>query len=115
MKSITMPILIALIITASIVFIFLYVKKENTLQNDSTNWLGTSAVIASSNVRRDWDKNSGSPKTLYWFEIQYNYDVEGKTYLGDRYSFHGTPPFSNKTEAEKLLNEFPVGKTITVS
>jgi hypothetical protein len=109
-----MSLLIALIITASIVFIFLYVKKENTLSNDSSNWLGTSAVIASSNVRRDWDKNKGTPKTQYWFEVQYNYEVEKKTYLGERYAFHGNPSFKTKAEAEKLLEEFPIGKTITI-
>ncbi len=114
MKSIIVPLLIALIITASIVFIFLYVKKENTLSKDSSNWLGTSAVIASSNVRRDWDKNNGAPKTQYWFEVQYNYEVEEQTYLGKRYAFHGNPSFKTKAEAEKLLEEFPIGKTITI-
>ncbi len=114
MKSIIVPLLIALIITASIVFIFLYVKKENTLSNDSSNWLGTSAVIASSNIRRDWDKNKGTPKTQYWFEVQYNYEVDQKPYLGERYAFHGNPSFKTKTEAQKLLEEFPIGKTITI-
>jgi len=114
MKSIIMPLLTALIITAAIVFIAFYVKKENALQNDSSNWKGTSAVITSSKVRRDWDKNQGTPKTLYWFEVQYNYVVDDKTYQGERYTFHGNPSFSNKIEAEKLLEEFPVGKTITI-
>ena len=114
MKSKTMSIAIAFIIIASLLFIFLYVKKENTLQNESANWLSTEAIIASSNVSRDWNKNSGTPKTLYWFELQYNYEVGNKTYLGKRYAFHGNPSFNNKKEAEKLLEEFPIGKTITI-
>ena len=114
MKSVIMPLLIALIITASIVLIFLYVKQESALSSDSINWLGTSAVIASSHIRREWDKNQGSPKTQYWFELQYNYEIEKQTYLGERYAFHGNPSFKTKAEAEKLLEEFPIGKTITI-
>ncbi len=109
-----MSLLIALVVTASIVFIFLYVKKENTLQSDSSTWLGTSAVITSSIVRREWDKNNGAPETKYWFEIQYNYDVDNRTYLGERYAFHGNPSFKTKAGAKKLLEKFPIGKTITV-
>ncbi len=114
MKSIIMPLLTALIITAAIVFIAFYVKKENALQSDSSNWIGTSAVITSSKVRRDWDKNQGAAKTIYWFEVQYNYVVDDKTYQGKRYTFHGNPSFSNKSEAKKLLEKFPVGKKITI-
>lgn len=114
MKSITMTIAITFTIIASLLFIFLYVKKENTLQNESANWQATEAVVSSSNVRRDWNKNSGTPKTLHHFELQYNYKVGETSYLGKRYAFHGNPSFSNKKEAEKLLEEYPVGKSITV-
>ena len=114
MKSIMTSLLFALIITASIVFIYLYVKKENTLQNDSVNWLATSAVVTSSHVRRDRDKNSGAPKTVYWFGVQYNYNVEDKVYQGERYTFHGDLPFSNRSKADRILEKFPIGKTITI-
>lgn len=114
MKSKPMSFLIIILIIISAIFIFLYTKKEHNLQKESVNWPTTEAVVSSSNVRRDWDKNNGAPKTTYWFEISYNYEIEGKTYLGKRYTFQGGPSFNTKSLADALLAEFPIGKKITI-
>lgn len=112
-KTVSIP--IVLLILISIIVIFLYTKKENELRNDSTGWLTTEATIVSSQLRRKWDKNSGSPTTRYWFEIGYTYEVNDQIYTGSRFQFHGDPVFRNKARAEKLLADYPPGKKILIT
>ena len=105
---------IAILVVISFIIIILYTKKESELKNDSAGWLTTESTVVSSQLRRKWDKNSGSPAVRYWFEIGYRYEVKGQTYTGNRYRFHGDPVFKNKSAAETLLADYPPGKKILI-
>ncbi len=113
MKSKKILILILFLIFSSFV-IFFYVKKENVLQADSTGWPSVEAVVTLSKVSREWDKSSGAPLTHYKVELKYSFDVEGSTYFGERYAFHKSLIFSTSSDAEKILEDYPLGKKISV-
>lgn len=107
----TSLILLILVIAAVVLF---YTKKEIELKKDSINWLSTESTVSSSRVRRTFDKKSGTSDTNFLFELQYNYEVDGQSYVGKRYQFYGLPTFKIKDEAEKLVAEYPTGKKIVV-
>lgn len=111
-KKMTLPILA--IVIACLVFVILSVRKENSLQKDSVKWPTTEAVVTESKVVRQWEKNSGAPKTAYKVELKYNYTVEQKTYLGERYSFGKPLIFNASSDAEKIVAEYPLGRKISV-
>lgn len=114
MKPKKMSSVIILLILSSFVFIFFYVKKENALQADSTDWPAVEAVVTLSKISRQWDKNSGAPLTRYKVELKYSFVVEDTMYLGERYAFHKSLIFNTSSEAEKVLAEYPLGKKFSV-
>ncbi len=114
MKSKPKPILTTVLIAISALFIFLYTKQESSLRTESENWLSIEAVISESNIRRDWNKNTGTPNAIYQFELQYIYEVNNTSFTGSRYSFHGDSSFKSKSIVDQLLVKYPVGKRITI-
>ncbi len=109
-----MSFFITLAVILAAVVIFLYVKRENQLQEASVNWRPAEARVTASEVTQEWDKNSGTPKRRYGFSITYLYEVDGKTYTGTRYRFHGGPAFMSRSAAEALRAHYPAGARITI-
>lgn len=76
------------------------------------NWRLASGRILVSELRRHW----ASPEaggTQYEPKIEYEYEVEGKMYLGTRWTYGRKTRFS-KRAAEDILNRYPVGKNVAV-
>lgn len=105
---------IFLIVFIVLLGIFVFTKREADLKESSADWSSVEGMVSSREVKREWDKNSGSPVTRYHFNINYNYKVKDQTYVGTRYQFHGDPIFKSQTVAEKLVSDYPVGKSIKV-
>lgn len=64
----------------------------------------------------DASRNVGSTTrqiTSYWLKIQYEYEIRGQHYIGNRARF-GSPLGGRADEATEALNLHPVGKRVTV-
>ena len=109
-----MSISLILIILLIAGVIFFYTKKESDLKEDSQHWSSVEGAVSSSHVRRTFLKKNGTSETNFLFELQYNYEVQGQIYTGNRYQFYADPSFKSKADAEQLVAEYPAGKKITI-
>lgn len=72
-----------------------------------SSWPTRSATIVSSRVVT----SSTSDGTSYSAEVRYTYDVEGRTYEGDRVRL-GTPMSFGDDHAERVVDRFPAGAEV---
>lgn len=114
MKTKKMSTSLILLIVIIAIVLFFFARKEQALKEESVQWLSVEGTVASSQVRRAFEKKGGSSETNFIFELHYNYEVQGQTYAGNRYKFHGDPVFKSKKDAEELVADYPPGKKITV-
>ena len=86
---------------------------------ESQNWGETQGIILSSQIEerqetdRDYDGGVDTTYTVYIAKIQYQYTVNGETHISNKisYSYGST---QNKSDAQKLVNKYPSGKSVTV-
>ena len=74
---------------------------------DSETWKEVPCTILTSSIssHRSSGKNSG---TTYSLDIQYEYQVDGQTYVGDRYDFSKTS--GTKGSRSRAVSQYPEGK-----
>lgn len=77
---------------------------------DSRLWKPIQGKITTSHLVRNKDCN-GLPG--YHYMIAFEYEFNGQEYIGDEVRIGGFRYFS-KARAQKMLEKYPVGKTVTV-
>ncbi len=97
------------IIGALMIFMYFRQKKE---AEESQNWASTLGRITKTYMRQEVSYETGS--TLYYPEIEYEYEYRGVIYTGNRIDFGGSSGNSNHNKSEELLAQYPINKTITV-
>ena len=73
----------------------------------STSWPTCEGTVMESESEFD------SRRGVHEVKITYSYTVSGRKYTGHRHSYLGTV-FSNSADAQKIVDEHPVGSPVTV-
>ncbi len=109
--------------TGSIAFIFIClvgialivvgILKKNNAAKAAKTWLTTSGTILGSRVEaRSSQDSEGNSKTRYHPVVEYQYEVMGQNFNGDRIGFsQGNFPSG---KAEKLISPYQEGAQVTV-
>jgi len=79
----------------------------------TNNWPGTDGTITSSSVRKEVRRDSGKTVTTYYPSVQYRYRIDGRQHTSYRIAF-GKKVGSVKAIAQKVVDRYPSGKTVTV-
>ena len=77
---------------------------------ESKSWPMTSGTITKSEVD-SWMKDG---KTQYGAVIKYTYQLEGKEHISYTIGVNSSSSNSNMSAVKKLVQEYPVGKTVDV-
>jgi len=105
------------LVTAYAVVWYGMVSRQR-LAIESIDWPTTSAEIVASEVREARAlpaiDNSSADRVSSWQPtVEYRYEVEGQSYVGQRISIF-TPVFPHREGALEQLEPFPVGAPVTV-
>ena len=80
-------------------------------------WPQVEGKVTASEVTRKRTRGGGKGikqrKTNYTAEISYDYVIDGEALSSDRFSY-GNYSSSNRENADSIVAEFPVGKTVPV-
>ncbi len=78
---------------------------------DSESWSSTTGVITHSDIRQ----SESDGNTMYAAEIDYNFTVDGKSYLGDRITLtSGSSSTSSIRDVKEELQAYPLGASVKV-
>ncbi len=97
------------IIGAVLVYKYFQEKRE---AEESQGWSSTIGRITKSFMRREASYESSN--TIYYPEVEYDYEFLGTEYTGHRISFGGSTGNSNHRKSEEVLARYPVGKSVPV-
>ena len=79
----------------------------------SNSWAATDGIVTSTSIREKYDSDDGD--YTYYPEITYSFQVDGKTYTGDRWDPTGIQSGSSiRSSAQNKIDKYPVGSTVTV-
>jgi len=102
---------------AAVWMLYTYFRQRREA-SESAAWPATQGKIVLSTVKAsnfyDRDSSGTWQKTFYFPNVQYEYSVMGKTYTGKRIAFGASRGFRSRAPAEKILERYPVGATVTV-
>ena len=79
--------------------------KPYLQKRQSTNWPTTKCEITQAKL----EEHRGDDSTSYTADFRYRFNVNGRPYSGQRYSFADEP--GSRTEAKRQLKAFPRGST----
>ena len=81
----------------------------------SQSWPSISGEIVQAEVRTSTTHDDeGNVEYSYYPSVTYAYSVEGKPYSSSQIAFGGTIGYNQRAKAEAKLNDYPVGKPVTV-
>ena len=114
MSVLTPNILIPLFfIIIGLILFFIYFRNLAKVRA-SQAWPAVQGTVAASWVRRKQSTDDdGSISESYYPEIQYQYQIMGNEYQGDKITF-GPKSGGNRTRAEKAIAKYPTGANVTV-
>ena len=79
----------------------------------SVRWPTADGKVVSSSVESDHSSGGNGGGTTYQAEILYEFSVDGTIYNGNRVAY-GDYGSSNPSHARNIVNQYPVGKELTV-
>lgn len=83
--------------------------KPLMIHSAAKQWVEVDAVVESSQIR----SHRGEDSTTYSADILYRYEFDGRTYQSNEYDLFSTSS-SNRRSHQKIVDDHPEGKTITV-
>ncbi|BBO76640.1 hypothetical protein DSCW_40570 [Desulfosarcina widdelii] len=82
---------------------------------ESGNWPSTQGTITSSGVSKRTTRDSNHRnRTTYTPKVNFQYQVDGRQYTSSRIAFGTGDTGGSEKWARKVVNKYPVGKTVTV-
>ncbi len=97
------------IIGTVMIFMYFHQKKE---AEESLNWSSTVGRVTKSYIRQEMNYEQNN--TVYYPEVEYEYEFLGTTYTGDRINFGGSSGDSNRKKSEEILAQYALDKNVTV-
>jgi len=81
----------------------------------SKNWPATTGTVIASGIEpRRSHSGSGGTSTSYYPVVQYQYTVEGRTYMSNRFTFGNQVGYGWTNMAQNQVNNYPPGATVAV-
>jgi len=111
-SMITIIVAIPFVIIA-LIFIVLALRNSRKA-NLSRNWPETTGKIIASGIDPRRSHTSGGYSTSYYPVVQYQYQVEGRTYLSNRITFGGEIGYGWTNMAQKQVDNYPPGANVAV-
>lgn len=88
--------------------VFLWLMSRSYLRaQDMTTWPQVPCLIIRSEVAERRIGETVAPD--YRFAVLFRYEFEGKDYESDRWGLRGSMPRQDPAQAQKLVEEFPLG------
>jgi hypothetical protein len=102
---------ILLILAGVAFYLFFFPVLEDVLMADS--WESVPCEILSSSVVTHEAESRGSSQTetTYSIKIRYWYEVDGRGFTGDRYSFMDSGSDSKPEDKRAIVSKYPTGAT----
>ena len=96
--------------------LYRYFHGKSTQKWPSTKGkITVSALKKHQELQTKYDRRAGfKPQWLYRHEFEYKYKVDGKIYTSSKMVYGQTPVDMNEAKAYALLEQYPLGKVITV-
>jgi hypothetical protein len=84
----------------------------------SSVWPRTTGTVIRSELGSESDSRRSADRTHYWSEVEYEYDVDGKTFQSSNVTLDGlrSGPHvgTGKTQAEDVLSRYPIDAQVGV-
>jgi len=101
-------------VVIALIFIVLALRNSRKA-SASRNWPATTGKIIASGIEpRRSHSSSGGYSTSYYPVVQYQYQVEGRTYLSNRITFGGEVGYGWTNMAQKQVDHYPPGANVAV-
>lgn len=93
----------SIIVIATMLFLGAYSARSINQQLTASYWLSTEAVVVASKINKGYRLSPDSP----W--IEYRYQINGRTYVGDKIDFGQW-----RYDIPHYLNKYPKGRVVTI-
>lgn len=80
----------------------------------SQTWPKTAGEITHSSVSTSRSRSNGKNKTLYSFDVTYNYQVKGEKFTSSNVFFGGDASSSDSSGAYQITRRYPTGAKVDV-
>lgn len=90
----------------------LVVIPFTVMDSKSRNWSFAEAVIKKCEVKGE---HLGSDDPLYILDVEYEYQVDGRTYTSANYGTHDRLDSKSELQMMEMKKDYPVGSTITIA
>ncbi|MEN4011607.1 MAG: DUF3592 domain-containing protein [Chloroflexota bacterium] len=97
------------------VFFIVRHQRDTKKAEQSVSWPSVAGTVTAAQVKTHHSTDSeGDPSETYSAQVEYQYEVNGVAYTGDRLTI-GTPlAISNLRKVQESVAQFPVGSRVTV-
>ncbi|MDO9088334.1 MAG: DUF3592 domain-containing protein [Anaerolineaceae bacterium] len=91
-------------------------RKNQKKADVSYSWPSTPGRLVSAEVKQSLsvEDEFGQSKPIYYPEVRYEYEVNGRTFPGKRLSFGGSETFANGNDASNRIAGFEPGAVLKV-
>ena len=103
----------ALILVVAGYFAYAILGSYNAQKEAAKSFQPVQAVVTASRVRSSKPPGIKSSRT-YSVQIEYSYMVNGQAYSGHRFAFLGKNSVKSREDAQKFVDNYPAGRSITV-
>jgi hypothetical protein len=99
-----------------VALVFIYLALRGSRQAGvSKNWPATTGKIIASGIEpRRSHSGSGGTSTTYVPVVQYQYMIDGRTYMGNRITFGNQVGYGWTNMAQKQVDQYPPGANVAV-
>jgi len=97
----------------ALVFFFIW-RRNNQQAQASLNWPSTIGTIGASSVQARTSRTSSGRSTAFYPEVLYQYEVDGRKYLGQRIAFGSQVGYSDSNRAHAIVDRYVPGNQIRV-
>lgn len=113
MIDLVVPVLgiITTLIGVVIIIANIYFLKRS---NEAKDWTQTTGAIFFSEVEKTLNPSKDRFEDYFKASIKYKYIVDGVEFIGDRAYFGSNIYSTDRSKAQNIVNNYPVGKTTTV-
>lgn len=114
MGSMIMIIVAAPFVIIAVVFVFLALRS-GWKANASRNWPATTGTVIASGIEpRRSHSSHGGYSTAYYPVVQYQYVVNGRTYMSNRITFGAEVGYGWTNMAQKQVDQYPPDANVAV-
>jgi hypothetical protein len=101
------------LVIVALVFIYLALRASRQA-GVSKNWPATTGKIIASGIEPRRSRSGSGSGTSYYPVVQYQYVIDGRTYMGNRITFGNQVGYGWTNMAQKQVDQYPPGANVAV-